>query len=150
MKKLGLILIAAFGLAQATFAAEATWLTDLPKAQSTAKEQKKLVLMDFTGSDWCPPCKALHKNVLTSKEFEDFAKDNLVLVLIDDPHGKKLVDAMTPEQKKANAALRRKYEIQGYPTIIVLDADGKQVKQEVGYSGETSKEFVAKLQSLRK
>src|SRR6266581_5754679 len=71
-------------------AAEGEWLIDLAKAQAQAKTEKKMVFMDFTGSDWCPPCKALHKNVLTSKEFEAFAKDNLVLVLVDFPTGKVL------------------------------------------------------------
>jgi thiol:disulfide interchange protein len=56
-----------------------TWSTDLPKALEQAKAEKKAVLMDFTGSDWCPPCKALHKNVLVSKEFEDYAEKNRVI-----------------------------------------------------------------------
>jgi len=146
MKKLGLTLIAALGLIKAAYGGEADWLTDLPKAQSTAKEQKKFVLMDFTGSDWCPPCKALHKNVLTSKEFEDFAKDNLVLVLVDFPNGKKL----PADQKKANDALAQKYSITGFPTVIVLDGAGKEVSKEVGYSGESAKEFVTKLQQKLK
>ena len=74
MNKLGICLIATLVWVQTAMAAEATWLTDLAKAQAKAKEEKKLVLMDFTGSDWCPPCQALHKNVLTSKEFVDFAE----------------------------------------------------------------------------
>jgi protein disulfide-isomerase len=146
MRKLGFSLIACLALMQATLAAEATWLTDLDKAKATAKEEKKLVLLDFTGSDWCPPCKALHKNVLSSKEFADFAKDNLVLVEVDFPQQKKLPEA----QKKANETLAKEFKIEGFPTIVVLDPDGKQLSKDVGYSGQSAKEFVAKLQKLKK
>jgi protein disulfide-isomerase len=145
MKKLGLTLIAAWAVMQGTLAADATWLTDLAKAQATAKQEKKLVLLDFTGSDWCPPCKALHKNVLTSKEFVDFAKENLVLVEVDFPRTKKLPAA----QQKANDALAKKYNIEGFPTIIVLDAEGKKLSQDVGYDGTKAKDYVAKLQKLK-
>ena len=145
MKKLGLSLVAALALVQSAMAADATWLTDLAKAQATAKQEKKLVLMDFTGSDWCPPCKQLHKNVFTSKEFADYAKDNLVLVEVDFPRSKKL----PAELKAANDALAKKHQIEGFPTVIVLSAEGKELSKDVGYSGETAKEFVAKLQKLK-
>lgn len=127
-------------------AAEGDWATDLAHAQAQAKAEKKMVLMDFTGSDWCPPCKALHKNVLTSKEFLDFAKDNLVLVELDFPKGKK----QSSELKQANRVLSEKYEIEGYPTVIVLDGDGKQLKKDVGYSGASAKDYVAGLKKLKK
>src|SRR6202040_3071968 len=104
-------------LALRAAAAESDWMTDLPKAEAKAKAEKKLVLMDFTGSDWCPPCKALKKNVLSSPEFEKFAKDNLVLVEVDFPRSK----AQTEELKKANEKLSEKFKIEGYPTVIVLD-----------------------------
>ena len=71
-----------------------------------AKAEKKMVLMDFTGSDWCPPCKALHKNVLTSPEFEAYADKNLVLVEVDFPRTK----PQTEELKAANKALAEKYD----------------------------------------
>jgi protein disulfide-isomerase len=101
--------------------------------------------MDFNGSDWCPPCKALRKNVLDSQTFLDFAKDNLVLVDVDFPHHKQ----QTEEQKKANQALSDKFSIEGYPTVIVLDASGKQLKKMVGYDGQTAKDFVAELKKLK-
>lgn len=147
MKKLTLGFVAALALTlvQAVNAAEGTWLTDLDKAQAKAKEEKKLVLMDFTGSDWCPPCKALHSKVLTSKEFVDFANQNLVLVVVDFPHQKKLPEAQT----KANEELAKRFKIEGFPTIVVLDSTGKQLSKDVGYSGESPKDFVAKLQKLK-
>ena len=146
MKKLVWSLIAGLAMLQVAYAAEANWLTDLAKAQAEAKQAKKLVFMDFTGSDWCPPCKLLHKNVLTSKEFTDYAKDNLVLVLVDFPRHTKL----PPSQEKANNALAQKFGIEGFPTVIVLDGNGKEVYKEVGYSGASAKEFVTQLQKIKK
>ena len=63
MKALALLFTLAF-ITSPLLAAEDAWITDVPKAMEQAKSQKKLVLLDFTGSDWCPPCKNLHKTVL--------------------------------------------------------------------------------------
>src|SRR6266567_1513401 len=84
MKKFGIGLLTCCALLQAG-AQESQWLTDLSKAQAQAKRDNKLVLMDFNGSDWCPPCKALRKNVLSSDEFVTYARTNLILVDVDFP-----------------------------------------------------------------
>lgn len=147
MKHIGFSLIAALAFVQSAMAAEANWLTDLSKAQSLAKQEKKMVLIDFTGSDWCQPCIALHKNVLTAKEFVSYAKDNLVLVMVDFPRKKKIPAA----QEKANDALLKKFNIEGYPTLVFLDETGNEVSRESGYESNRSvKEFVAKLKNLKK
>src|SRR5574339_200746 len=99
-------------------AADLEWHTDLAKAQAKAKAENKLVMLDFTGSDWCGWCIKLNKEVFSTDEFVEFAKKNLVLVEVDFPRKK----AQSAEQKKANQALQSKYQIQGYPTLIVLDA----------------------------
>ncbi|MDB6021778.1 MAG: thioredoxin-like fold [Pedosphaera sp.] len=143
MKKL-IPIMALCWLAAQVSAAE--WLTDLPKALAQAKAEHKQVLMEFTGSDWCPPCKALHKNVMTSPEFEAYAQKNLVLVELDFPHAKK----QTEELKTANKALAEKYKIEGFPTVIVLDGDGKELSKDVGYSGEQPKVIIEKLEQLKK
>ena len=144
MKKLALLFTATFA-SLTLLAAEGEWLTDLPKAQAKAKAEKKLVLIDFTGSDWCPPCKNLHKTVLTSPEFTAFAKDNLVLVELDFPNSK----PQSAELKAANKELAKKFGITGYPTIIVLDASGKEVFKKVGYGGTPAKDYVADLAKLK-
>ena len=144
MKKIALCLLASWAVWQVS-AEEGAWQTDFSKAQAQAKSEKKMVLMDFNGSDWCPPCKALRKTVLNSQEFKDFAKDNLVLVDVDFPHQKQ----QTEELKKANKALAEKFSIEGYPTVIVLSPDGKELKKMVGYDGQSAKEFVADLQKLK-
>lgn len=143
MKKIALCLVACWTVLQAS--AGEGWLTDLPKAQAQAKAEKKLVLMEFTGSDWCPPCKALHKNVFSTAEFKEYAGKNLVLVELDFPRTKQLPE----ELKKANQRLAKEYKIEGYPTVIVLGSDGKELKKKVGYGGQGVKDFIADLEKLK-
>jgi protein disulfide-isomerase len=121
------------------------WLTDLPKAQAQAKNENKLVMLDFTGSDWCGWCFKLRDEVFSLKEFKDYADKNLVLVEVDFPQKKKL----SAELIKANNALQEKYNVQGYPTIIVLNGAGKKVG-ELGYMKGGPKAFIAALEKLKK
>lgn len=145
MKTLALLIALAF-VSSPLLASDDAWLTDLPKAQALAKTEKKMVLIDFTGSDWCPPCKSLHKNVLTSPEFSAFAKASLVLVELDFPKSKE----QSAELKAANQALAKSYGIKGYPTVIVLDGEGKELFRKVGYGGTPAKDYVAELEKLKK
>ena len=135
------VVLVAFSLG----AAEGEWMTDLAKAQTKAKEEKKLVLIDFTGSDWCPPCKKLHQDIFMSQEFKDYAAKNLVLVEIDFPRSKPQSD----ELKAANKQLSEKYNVTGFPTVIVLSPDGKELSREVGFGATTPEKYVAKLQKLK-
>lgn len=135
----------ALALFVANAAESVTWLTDAVKAQTQAKAEKKLVLLDFTGSDWCGWCIKLNKEVFALPEFAEYAQKNLVCVEVDFPNKKKL----SAEQKKANDALAAKYKIEGYPTIIVLDGEGKKVG-ELGYMKGGPKAFIAELEKLKK
>jgi protein disulfide-isomerase len=143
MNKIAIGLLAGWALIQAG-AAELDWQTDLPKAQAQAKKENKLVMLDFTGSDWCGWCKKLNAEVFSKSEFSDYAKKNLVLVEVDFPRFKKLSEA----QQKANNALQEKYKIEGYPTIIVLDGEGKQVGQ-LNYMS-SPKPFIEGLEKMKK
>jgi len=144
MKKIAVGLFAALMLSVAG-AEELQWMTDLPKAQAKAKSEKKLVILDFTGSDWCGWCIKLNKEVFSKPEFAKYAKDNLVLVEVDFPHAKK----QTEELKKANEALLDKYKVDGYPTIIVLNSQGEKIG-ETGYVEGGPKAFIAELEKIRK
>ena len=145
MKKIAVGLIACWALLQAG-AEEAQWLTDLPKAQAQAKKENKLVLMDFNGSDWCPPCKALRKTVFSAPDFAAYAKKSLVLVDVDFPRH----TTQPAELKKTNQALSEKFTIEVFPTVIVLDGEGKQLKKIAGYDGKSAKEFIAELDKIKK
>ena len=121
MKKLIVTLLAA-GVFWQVNAAENLWLTDLPKAEAQAKAENKIVLMDFTGSDWCGWCIKFKKEVLDTPEFQAYAAKNVVLVELDYPNKKVLADDL----KKANAALKSQYKISGYPTLVVLHHNGER------------------------
>ncbi|HTV61609.1 MAG TPA: thioredoxin fold domain-containing protein [Verrucomicrobiae bacterium] len=144
MKKIIVAMLACYAFIQIR-AADLNWLTDLPQAQAQAKAENKLVLMDFTGSDWCPWCIKLDKEVFDQPEFADYAKTNLVLVELDFPRNKPQSDAL----KAANAALAKKYNIEGYPTVIALKPDGAVVWKQVGYAPGGPAAMIAQLDKAR-
>ena len=143
MKLLALLSLALV-TSTAAFAA-AGWDDDYEKALAKAKAEKKMVVLDFTGSDWCGWCMKLDKEVFSKKEFKDYAKDNLILVEVDFPQTKKL-PKKTQEQ---NEKLQKEHSVRGYPTIIVLDSEGKKVGQ-LGYMEGGPTPFIAKLDELKK
>jgi protein disulfide-isomerase len=144
MKKLLIAVLAATVIWQVR-AADSTWLTDLPAAQAQAKSQNKVVLMDFTGSDWCPWCIKFRKDILDTPEFQDYAARNVVEVELDYPNKK----AQSEDLKKANAALKDKYKIDGFPTLVVLDQDGKEIGRQVGYEEGGAKAFIAQVEKFK-
>ena len=121
------------------------FLADFDAAVEVAKKEHKDLLVDFTGSDWCGWCKKLQAEVFTTKEFDTFAKGKLVLVEIDFPNQKK----QTAELKKANEALQAKYKASGFPTIVALNGEGKEVWRQVGYMPGGPKAWIEKLESLK-
>ena len=120
------------------------WGENYDKGLAQAKADKKLVLLDFTGSDWCGWCIKLDKEVFSQAEFGEYAKKNLVLVELDYPRSKE----QSKEIKAQNAKLQGEYKIKGYPTIIVLDSEGKKVG-ELGYQPGGPKAFIAELEKLK-
>lgn len=140
---LGLALVFAFLVGSAF--AKPGWLTDFKQAQAEAKAQKKLLLMDFTGSDWCGYCMKLEREVFSQPAFEEYAKKNLILLEIDFPRRKEL----TAEQKQQNQQLAQQFGIQGFPTIVVFDPDGKPLGL-LGYAPGGPDPFIAALETARK
>jgi protein disulfide-isomerase len=120
------------------------WLTDLDAAKKQAQSEGKAILLDFTGSDWCGFCIKLKKEVFDTEEFKKFAEKNLVLVEVDFPKTKK----QPSDLKKANKKLEAKYNVEVYPTIILLDAKGKKLAEFPGYEGEGAAKYIAKLQGV--
>src|ERR1700742_793487 len=88
-------------------AAEPEWMTDVPAAQAKAKAEHKMVLLDFTGSDWCGWGIKFKKEVYSTPEFSEYAAKNLILVEIDFPHDK----PQGAELKAANKELQAKYRV---------------------------------------
>jgi thioredoxin-related protein len=106
------------------------WTDDYAKAVEKAKTEKKNLLLDFTGSDWCGYCMALDKEVFHTTKFKSWAQQNVVLVQVDFPQGKKLTKRVTEQ----NAKLQGQYKANGYPTILIVDPEGKELARKVGYS----------------
>ena len=118
------------------------WNGNLEKAVEQAKKENKTVLVNFTGSDWCIWCKRLSSEVFQQKEFEEYAKKSLVLVILDFP---KDIE-QTQEIKEYNNTLAQKYGIQGFPTILLIDGQGKLVAQ-TGYQPGGAAKYVEHLKS---
>jgi protein disulfide-isomerase len=119
------------------------WLNDLSKAQAQAKAEGKFVLLSFSGSDWCGWCIKLRKDVFLRPEFEDYAKTNLVLVQIDFPKHKPLPPAVQQHNRK----LADQFQVQGYPTLIVLDAQGTK-RGRISYGAGGPKPFISEIEKL--
>ncbi len=139
---IALALLAVIGLSL-TAVADEGWLIDFAKAKAQSAKDGKPILMEFTGSDWCPPCKALHKNVLTSDAFKKQIPAKLVLLKLDNPRNK---SKQTPEEIAQYKKLSKEYKVRGVPTIIIADAKGKEQHRQVGYnSKQTAQQWVTKI-----
>lgn len=125
----------------------AEWQSNYEQALAAAKETRKCVLLDFTGSDWCGPCIAMKKAVFSKPAFLNYAQKNLVLVEVDYPRHKTLPDKTT----KQNDRLLHQYGIErsGYPTVVLLNPDGKNLGQLAGYGGERPADIIAWVEKLR-
>jgi len=123
------------------------WQTDYEQALAAAKAGNKCVLLDFTGSDWCGPCIQMNKVVFSKAAFLTYAEKNLILVEVDYPQHKKLPEKVT----KQNERLMHEYGIDnsGFPTVILLNPDGKNLGQLEGYAGERPADIIAWVEKLR-
>ena len=97
-----------------------SWMTDYEAAKAKAVKENKDLLIEFTGSDWCPPCMALYKNVFSKDEFVKAASEDFILVALDYPRKKELPEGL----KAQNAMLSGKYGISAFPTVLLCDSKG--------------------------
>jgi len=121
------------------------WRTDYDGALKQSAKDGKPVLLDFTGSDWCIWCHRLSAEVFDQPAFRDYAEQSLILVEVDFPQRKKLPKALI----KQNFSLQSEFHIEGYPTIVLVDAHGKELGR-LGYMEGGAKTFVRSLQRLLK
>ena len=144
----GLFAVAAaicVGVASAT-STPAGWTDDFEAAQKQAEREDKLLLVDFSGSDWCGWCKKLDSEVFAKPEFLNGVKKDFVLVMIDSPRDKSL---LSEKAAKQNPELQRKYRISGYPTVLIMDAAG-EVLDKTGYRDGGAKAYVKYLMDVKK
>ena len=108
------------------------WNNNYKLAFDQAKKEHKLILLNFSGSDWCGPCIKMHKEVFTLEQFNELATEHMILVRADFPRAKK--NQLTPAQQKMNDELADKYNRQGdFPLTVLIDADGKVIKAWTGF-----------------
>ena len=137
----------AFLAAVALTAAGPDWGTDLAAGQARAAKEHKALVVYFTGSTWCPPCKLLHAELLPSKAFADFAKDK-VLVMLDYPP----LSGRSEDKVKANPALgqlmqiKEQHKVPGFPTMLLFGPDGKEKGRRSGFEkGKPPEAYLADL-----
>jgi thioredoxin-related protein len=118
-------------------------VNDFDSVKQEAAKDHKLILLRFTGSDWCPPCKAMEKMVFEQDTFEQFAAAHLVMVEADFPHDRSKLDR---ETRRFNRALSSKYQReQSYPYTVLLDAGGRVLKTWHGYGGQSPEDYMGEM-----
>ena len=133
------LILSAIVLAASTVFASDGWKTNYKSALEQAAKENKPVLLDFTGSDWCGWCIKLNKETFSQSEFKDFAKKNLILVELDFPKS----NPQTAEVKKQNEELQQKFNVHGFPTLVLLNSQGKEITRNAGYLPGGPKAFIA-------
>lgn len=140
MKLIGLILLV-FGLSSA----ELIWLTDFETAKSEATHMNKHILINFSGSDWCAPCRRMKLEIFDSPTFEAYVSDKLVLLNADFPRRKK--NQLDQRQTMHNDALAERYNPNGiFPLTLLVDSTGNVLKTWEGFPPGDAEKFVVQIQ----
>lgn len=142
MKAIKLLLttaVALFAVSSSCIAGD-DWMTNVDDALTKAKKEKMPVMVEFTGSDWCPPCIMMHDKVFSKKSFTSKASKKFILVKIDIPKKDK-------ELAKKNQKVLKKYKVRGVPTVVLFDQDGKEFDRFSASKYPSVNEFLAHLDS---
>ena len=127
--------------------ATVSWLGDFNEATAEAAKTHKLILINFSGSDWCGPCIRERKEILENATFENYAAEHLILVRADFPRQKK--NQLSKEQTRRNEALADKYNPDGkFPYTLLVDEHGKVLKDWDGFPNESAETFVEQIASF--
>lgn len=137
MKKL-LLLPLMFLLSLNLHASMKGWETDYDTAFKKAAESDKQVLALFTGSDWCPPCMMMEKKVFSKSAFVKEASEHYVLLMLDFPKG-------DPALKAKNTPFAKTHKVQGFPSVLLLDAEKKEFNRVIASTHPSIDEFVKYL-----
>lgn len=144
MKAFILILLSTFSIS--LMGAEG-WGSDFVEAQKLAKSSNKLILLNFSGSDWCGPCIQLKKEVFESEQFKSFAEGKLVLVRADFPRLKK--NQLEKSQQAKNDLMAEKYNTDGkFPLTVLINAEGKVMHKWEGFQPSIAK-FIQEIETSK-
>ncbi|MPM60367.1 Disulfide bond reductase DsbH [bioreactor metagenome] len=120
-------------------------MTDFELALSQAKVNQKTIMLSFSGSDWCTWCMKLEHEVFSRPEFQEWAKSRVILLKVDFPQTVKLKE----EEQRRNEQLAQQYHVEGFPTVLLVDADGRELAR-TGYKPGGVAAYVEHLNSLLK
>lgn len=124
-----------------------TWEPDFNEAKLQAKARHKLILLNFSGSDWCGPCIRMKQDVFGNENFSNMADKELVLVNADFPRKKK--NQLTKERQEQNEALAEQYNPSGkFPYTLLLDENGKVLRSWEGFPEESVINFTRRIKTL--
>jgi thioredoxin-related protein len=122
------------------------WKQNYSEALEQAISEDKPLILVFSGSDWCPPCKRLDRNIWTSEKFKSFSAKEYVLYKADFP--RKKVNKLPQEQLNQNKKLAERFNPKGhYPLVLVLDKS-EQVLGTTGYQKISPEAYIAVLNSF--
>ncbi len=124
----------------------AGWIDDYDVALKRAADEKRLIVANFSGSDWCGWCKRLDAEVFNTDDFRKGATNRYVLLMVDSPRDRSL---LSPKAREQNPKLVEKYGIRGFPTVLILDAKGKTVS-ELGYRRGGPENYLKALEAAIK
>ena len=142
----GVALAVVLGMGLTTVSAESLkWETDLVEAQAKAKKEGKKIYLLFTGSNWCPGCIVLDRRVHRDREFARYVEEKLVLLKADFPRPNRLPET----QQVANERLAIRYQVDGFPTVVVLDSAGKELGR-LAYGGGDGEMWIKQLEQVGK
>ena len=130
----------AVALAAPPAGASGDWLTNYREAIATAESTGRPVLTLFTGSDWCPHCKTLEHNVFASEAFRSWARDNVVLLMVDLPQA-----GISQAVRDERSQVCIDYGVRTFPTVLLLGSDGRKITAQTGYTGQSSAEWLARM-----
>lgn len=118
-KKTFLSAIVTFVVTATSLFAGDGWMTNIDDAKKLSKKENKPLFIEFTGSDWCPPCMMMEKNVFSKDAFKSGAEKDFILVKIDIPNSDKKL-------KEKNQKVLEEYKVSGVPTVVLLDSKGDE------------------------
>ena len=134
---------AVFLLACTSLLAADGWMTDLEAAFAKSRKEKKPVLVEFTGSDWCQPCIEMRRKVFSKKDFIRAASKDFILVELDFPN-------RDPALKKKNTPYASKYKVSAFPTVVLFDEKQKEFDRFPATRYPSTRKFLAHLKTALK
>lgn len=98
------------------------WVQTLEQAVAESESSGKPIMFVFSGSDWCSYCQRLEQEVLQTPEFESWASQNVIKVMVDFPR----YHHLSADVARQNEDLRNHFaaQLRGYPTVLLVQADG--------------------------